>query len=148
MVTGQRIYHGVRGGDTGCGALVLIETEAGDILGVLRHVVRHSPGGFNWATPAAGPRIWRGRWSSTPSAEDARCPRCAGSGRTVYDDTEPDGRPARDGDDPELVAGRDRGDGYRTDLPYQDFKFAHVSGWGDDWRITQTRDPGLVCRSR
>lgn len=73
--------------------------------------------------------------------EAAACPDCRGVGYVMYDPgieesgPEPyDPEALPDGWDT-LRCGSCDG-GYRH-LPYQEFKFAYVAGWGEEWRITR-----------
>jgi hypothetical protein len=48
------IYHGYHHGSAGAG-VVAIETEQGQQLGLLRHVIWHSPTGLSWGYQGSGP---------------------------------------------------------------------------------------------
>lgn len=131
-----RGYHREAGG-----AMVLVETPTGDSLGVLRHVVRHSPNGFGWGYGGSGPADLARSLLLAALDGAARCLSCGGSQQVVYDVDQDRDRPyvpgVDSGVDPELVA---RclvcDDGWRR-VPYQAFKWAHVCKWTHEWKITR-----------
>ncbi len=135
------VYHGYRC-DTSWPGIVVIETAAGQTLGPLRHVVRHSPTSLNWGYPGSGPADLARSLLIAALGDQARCPACVGSGKLVLTSDDADQRsylPERDGDvHPEVVLRcvDCDGDGYRS-LPYHQFKYAHVAKWGREWRITR-----------
>ena len=47
------IYHGYRRQSSG--QVVMVESEDGEPIGVLNHVVQHSPSGLNWGYHGSGP---------------------------------------------------------------------------------------------
>ncbi len=62
------------------GGLVTIEDPDGTVTGVLTHVVRHSPSGLAWGCSGSGPADLARSLLIDALDDQARCPRCAGSG--------------------------------------------------------------------
>lgn len=135
---GAVTYHGTHNGSAGAGAVEVIED--GRVTGLLHHVVRHSPTGFSWGYAGSGPADLARSLLIAALGDEAKCPDCKGSqkigwNRTTEQDEPYD--PARASDyEPETVGKCYCDDGYRN-LPYQDFKFQFVAGWGDQWRISR-----------
>ena len=48
------LYRGYRRGLAD--QFIEVENQHGEVIGVLQHVVRHSPSGMNWGYVGAGPR--------------------------------------------------------------------------------------------
>lgn len=123
--------HGPRAG----GGLVTLEGRDGSPLGVLRHVVRHSPTGLSWGYGGSGPADLARSLLLDALGDAAHCTSCARSGKVVYLADVPDPVPF----DPERHADLDEdagfidkcwecdGDGYRL-VPYHDYKFEVVAG--------------------
>jgi hypothetical protein len=140
-------YHG-RGKGAGPRPIV-IEDDAGEMTGVLGHVVRHSPTGMTWGYAGSGPADTARSLLIAALGDDARCGMCAGTGRIVYDETAGEEPPEWPWDPtirPEEYEGRgltvDRCwqwdcDGGFIRLPYQEFKFEFVAGWGPEFRMGQ-----------
>jgi hypothetical protein len=132
-------YHGV-GPERG-GRAILIEDAAGHELGVLRHVVHHSPTGMTWGYAGSGGADCARSLLVAALGDRARCPECAGTQKIGYDrnarkDVPYD--PSRPDDfEPETVGQCWCDDGYRR-LPYQDFKFELVAKWGAEFRISRS----------
>jgi hypothetical protein len=143
------IYHGYHRSSAAV-SLVTIETEHGQQLGLLHHVVRYSPTGLNWGYQGSGPADLARSLLIAALGDHARCPACAGTtklacNRDHYRD-QPDhpGRAATD--DPELVQRcLACDDGYRP-LPYQDFHTEHVATWGNQWRIRRADIQAWLAR--
>jgi hypothetical protein len=137
-MSGDVIYHGVYR-ETG-GSAILIETPAGELLGMVRHVIKHSPTGIGWGYAGSGAADCARSLLIAALGEDtACCPTCRGARQLVITgDGERPYDPAADADaDPELLAGCwDCDDGYRR-VPYQQFKFDYVAKWDDDWRMSR-----------
>jgi len=141
------IYHGVYRPAGGC--LILTETPAGEVTGMVAHVVKHSPTGIGWGYGGSGAAdCARSLLIAALPPEQTRCPECAGTGYTVADPAngyEP--RPydrARDGDldemHPELWGKCWCEHGWRH-LPYQDFKWNVVAKWPQspgEWRMSRS----------
>lgn len=131
------VYHGFQQLPGG-GSIITLESADGKSLALLRHYVKHSSDGFQWGYGGSGPAE-TARCLLLDAVGDPKCPACAGTHRMVAAD---DGgeRPFQpDTDDPEGEAvftclDCDQ-DGLRSDLPYQDFKFEFVAGWGSEWRM-------------
>jgi RNA polymerase Rpb2, domain 3 len=51
--SGDVVYHGVKSSHTG--AIITVETPDGDVVGVVRHIAAHSPGGMTWGYGGSGP---------------------------------------------------------------------------------------------
>jgi hypothetical protein len=132
------IYHGYRPQDGAGAALIAIETPDGAQVGVVRHVVKHSPSGLSWGYSGSGPAdCARSILIAAIGEDQALCLACGGTRRVVYDPTTDDFRPYVPGADADADYASTCGDcddGYRQ-LPYQQFKFDVVAGWGDEWRM-------------
>ena len=76
------VYHGYR--EHGEEPVVVIESPAGERIGLLRHVVRHSPSGMNWGYRGSGPCDTARSLLLAALGDEAACPACQGSGRVVY----------------------------------------------------------------
>jgi hypothetical protein len=116
---------------------IFIRGTDGSEAGVVRHVVFHSPTGMGWGYAGSGAAdCARSLLLAALGDAAAICPECNGTRRVVWAE---DGLSARPYDaerhdievtDECLVCE----DGHR-DLPYQDFKFAFVVGWGNEWEM-------------
>lgn len=135
-------YHGHRPHGGGAAVIEVLDA-AGDSIGVVRHVVRHSPTGMQWGYAGSGPAdCARSLLIAALGEEAARCPTCRGARRVIYDPEldieepyEPDGKHS-------LINGDNAyrchcEDGYRS-LPYQDFKFEVIARL-DQQQWTMTR---------
>jgi hypothetical protein len=147
------VYHG-RGSGAG-GRPIRIETPDGRHIGVLRHVVRHSPTGLSWGYGGSGPADTARSLLIAALGPDATCRTCGGTGRLVFDPNageEPSPVPWDPTKPPEEYTARglevtqcwDCDEGFRQ-LPCQAFKWAHVATWGDEFGISRTQI--LVCLS-
>ena len=130
------VYHGYHRSSAGV-SVVAIETERGQQLGLLHHVVRYSPTGLNWGYQGSGPADLARSLLIAALGDHARCPACAGTTQLVGNGDQYPGQPSNLGRayDPELVwrcLACD--DGYRP-LPYQDFQREQVATWGNQWRM-------------
>ena len=47
------MYHGTKSSHSG--AVITVETPGGEVLGVVRHIAVHSPGGMTWGYGGSGP---------------------------------------------------------------------------------------------
>lgn len=47
------VYHGTKSSHSG--AVITVETPGGEVLGVVRHIAVHSPGGMTWGYGGSGP---------------------------------------------------------------------------------------------
>lgn len=130
------IYHGSR--NEAGGSVVAVETAAGELLGTLRHVERHSPGGFSWGYGGSGPADLARSLLLAALGDAAACLLCRARRQVVLTETG-EGLPYEDGDDvnPELIAKCVCSDGYRS-VPYQEFKWKFVAGWGAEWKMSRT----------
>lgn len=140
-------YHG-----TGSGAgprPIVTEDADGNMTGVLHHVVRHSPTGMSWGYAGSGPADTARSILLAALGPAAICPDCAGTGKVTYprDEEEADPKPYDITVSPEEyesagieVTGcwRHNCDGGYLRVPYQDFKFAFVAGWGPEFRISRS----------
>lgn len=132
------IYHGYHCSSAGV-SVVAIETERGEQLGLLHHVVRYSPTGLNWGYQGSGPADLARSLLIAALGDHARCPACAGTAQLVGEEDRYQDEPFNRGRaatyDPELVQRcLACDDGYRP-LPYQDFQREHVATWGNQWRM-------------
>lgn len=82
---GETVY---RGRHTVGGALVTVEDGVGRPLGVLRHVVRHSPSGLSWGYGGSGPADLARSLLLDALGAAAVCRECAGTGRIVWSGTD------------------------------------------------------------
>jgi hypothetical protein len=79
--TEEIVYHGQQSPG---GKLVTLETPGGDAVGLLRHVVKHSPTGFNWSYRGSGPAELARCLLLDALGDTAVCPMCAGTGQLTY----------------------------------------------------------------
>lgn len=104
----------------------------------LRHVVKHSPAGFEWGYEGSGPADLARCLLIDVLGPAALCPECAGTGRVMF--TGPTAEvlvpyDASADPDPEQVGACYCEGGWR-DLPYQDFKREVVGRFGyAAWRL-------------
>jgi hypothetical protein len=137
------IYRGHPNTNPAGPRLVTIETPDGQVLGQLRHVVKHSPTGYSWGYGGSGPADLARSLLIDALGPDVRCTACGGSGRMVYDeDADSDVPYDPERHDPELAFPCGCEGGLRTDLlRYQEFKWAFVAGWSDTrgWSITRSQ---------
>lgn len=131
-------YHGYR---PEVGAAVIEIRSGGQTVGVLAHVPRHSPNGMQWGYAGSGPADCARSLLIAALGEAASCRACKGERRLYFTDDDRVTAPASEA--PPIGAAPERfarcfecEDGYRP-LPYQDFKFEHVAGWGDTWTMSQ-----------
>jgi hypothetical protein len=123
--------------------VILIETPGGQLLGAVRHIIRHSPAGLNWGYGGSGPADTARSLLIDALGDAARCPQCDGTRRLVLAEgsmgPERPYDPGTDtGIDPErLFECYACDDGGWRRLPYQDFKSEYVAGWKDDWVISR-----------
>jgi hypothetical protein len=128
------------------GALITVETPAGDVLGVLHHHVHHSPDGFQWGYGGSGPAE-TARCLLLAALEDPHCPHCGGGRKTtlIGDGSEDNPLvqvpfdPDRDDPNSELVfTCRECNDDGLIHVPHQKFKWDVVAKWPDgDWRMSR-----------
>lgn len=132
------VYHGCHQGSLGA-SVVAVQTETGQQVGVLRHVIYHSADGFTWGYRGSGPADLARSLLIAALGEGARCPTCAGTAKMVYRCELPTEEPY----DPHRLADYDPtrvhpcidcDDGYRP-LPYRSFERECVAHWGNHWRI-------------
>jgi hypothetical protein len=106
----------------------------------LRHVVKHSPAGFEWGYEGSGPAELARCLLIDVLGPAAACPECAGTGRVMFTGPDADQVEPYDPD-----AGADGNqveecycDGGYRGLPYQDFKREVVARLGyAGWRLTR-----------
>jgi len=149
IVPAEVWYHGA---GHGAGPRpIVIENAAGDMLGVVNHVPKHSPAGMGWGYAGSGPADCARSLLIAVLGDDARCEVCGGAGQIVYpiDDERPVTQPFQAGKPvDEYFAGRpvevsscwaDKCDEGCTVMPsvYQAFKFQFVATWGPEWRISR-----------
>ena len=143
------IYHG--NGSGAGGRLIRIETPDGQRIGVLHHVVRHSPTELTWGYGGSGPADTARSLLIAALGRDALCRTCGGTGRLVLDPAahgEPPPIPWDPHKPPEEYAAEglevtecwdwECDSGYRR-LPYQAFKWDHVANWGNEFQISRTQ---------
>ncbi len=132
-------YEGLRPAGAGGGVITIVDS-AGMVIGVVRHVPKHSPTGMQWGYGGSGAAdCARSLLLAAIGDDAARCPTCAGRGRVAVlsaDDDVPFDPMVHSPDQAMGCLDCD-GDGVRA-LPYQDFKFAFVAGWGDRWSMTRS----------
>jgi hypothetical protein len=78
------VYHGQQSPG---GKLVTLETADGETVGLLRHVVKHSPGGFNWSYAGSGPAELARCLLLDALGDAAVCPACGGTGQVMHTET-------------------------------------------------------------
>lgn len=140
MTDGEVWYRGDATSTAGPHA-VIIETGGHEPLGMLVHVAKHSPTGMSWGYAGSGAADLARSLLIAVLGEDARCRLCNGTHKIVWDSveaTEPRAYdPTRDRHQRHVESCYDCDDGYRR-LPYQDFKFQFVAGWGDSFRVSRS----------
>jgi hypothetical protein len=123
------------------GPVIAVEDPDGTAIGMVGHVVKHSPTGMGWGYGGSGPADCARSLLIAALGGPARALLCSGSGKVAY---RPD-----DGEEPQPVtydpaaspeeyeAARltvthcwqwNCDEGY-VRLPYQDFKSEHVAAW-------------------
>ena len=135
------IYRGSRCASSGGPAPVYVTSLDGQPLGLLaNHGLRHSPTGFAWGYGGSGAAALARSLLIAALGPEARCPGCDGTGKQVHPLDAEIERPYQPGTDALELAFDCMycDDGWRR-LPYQDFKFAAVGRWGDDFQITRTQ---------
>lgn len=133
------VYHGYRHGSSG--PVVALESPDGTRVGILQHVVRHSPSGLNWGFHGSG--ACDTAWSLLIDAlgDGAICPSCRGTGRVVY--VTRHGHCGAEPFDPGRHPWSKHGwqcecsGGYRH-LPYGKFAGQFVARWGDEWSMSRS----------
>jgi len=125
-------YHGYPADDARGHRIVVIEAPAGTPVTLLPEISQHSPTGFAWGYGGRGPAALARSLLVSVLGPAAICPACQGHRKVAWD-------PATRGHVPywelaEADAGlgdvrecEDCDDGYREDLPYQDFKEAVIT---------------------
>jgi len=131
-------YHGYSYED---GAKVIhVEDAHGAQIGVVPHLLKHSPSGMNWGYAGSGPSDTARSLFIAALGEGAVCTVCAGTRRVVYV-SRAEGLAAVPFDPDRHLWSR-RGwrckcdDGY-TMLPYLAFVDQFVSQWGREWMMTR-----------
>jgi hypothetical protein len=131
------------GNDNPAGGRLVVRVAEDGAEEPLRHIVRHSPTGMTWGYGGSGPADLARSLLFDALGDRGRCAMCAGSGRIEY-------VPAADGDVDEVPASAEavecgsadtcwqcKGDGIRSDLPYQAYKFDVVARLPETtWTIT------------
>ena len=147
---GAVVYHGYGNTDRAGARLVTVERD-GQLLGELRHVMRHSPTGMSWGYGGSGPADLARSLLVDALGGTAHCATCAGRGQLacrITGDTE-DPAPVTTPYDPQLHSSPHGGewevvtcwdcdgDGL-IPIPYQAFKREIVAGLPDDqWVLTR-----------
>ena len=133
----MKLYRGAR---RGAGAHPVEVYIDGVLVGVLRHVVRHSPDGFGWGYEGSGPADLARSLLIDALGDAAWCPHCCGSGWQVWDAGADSFRPAADDDHNDPTLGRCidcSGERYGPAvMRYQQFKRAVIARLGDVWELT------------
>ncbi|MFI6909734.1 DUF6166 domain-containing protein [Nonomuraea sp. NPDC050394] len=137
------IYHGYRR-EIG-GSFIAVEDEAGQQLGVVTHLPRHSPTGLSWGYLGSGAADCARSLLMAALGDAATCTACAGTRQIVlaFDEAteeiteqpyDPDQAPAVD---PELIMSCGTcDDGTRVHpIHYQAFKEEFVARWGEEWTM-------------
>lgn len=148
-VVGEWAYRGHGPDRPGAGRLVTVERD-GELLGTLRHVVKHSPTGVGWGYGGSGAADLALSLLVDALGPWAMCPTCWGRARVAQHAEEPDGRcwpydpdrhsPLRSDGDSDggggwlLTGCWDCDDGLDPQLPYQQLKAEVVAalpaqGW-------------------
>ncbi|MER6514779.1 DUF6166 domain-containing protein [Nonomuraea sp. NPDC001636] len=141
MTAPEVIYHGYRRevGDSS----IAIETPGGEQIGVVGHLPKHSPTGIGWGYHGSGAADCARSLLIAALGDDAACRTCNGTAKVVFDlktgnDLPYDPDKAADYY-PELIYRCVCEDGYRVGPAlYQAFKFAYVSQWGAEWRMSRS----------
>lgn len=133
------VYHGYQ--EEAGGSVIAVETMDGEAIGLLYHHIRHSPDGFQWGYAGSGPAE-TARCLLLDAVDDNRCSACLGTrlivltgdeaGKERPFDVEHDSRT-----DEMVFRCVECDDGFRN-LPYQEFKFGHVSAWKGEWRMRRS----------
>jgi hypothetical protein len=80
--SGDVVYHGVKSSHTG--AVITVETLDGEVVGVVRHIAAHSPGGMTWGYGGSGPldcarSLLTAAWAATASGTRTAAPASSGT---------------------------------------------------------------------
>lgn len=139
-------YHGWREAGN---PVIAVEDASGAAVGMVGHVVKHSPTGMGWGYGGSGPADCARSLLIAALGDAARCPLCAGTRKVVFrpgDGEEPPAAAYDPATSPEEyeAAGLtvtscwhwNCDEGYAR-LPYQDFKFEFVAAWDREWRMTR-----------
>lgn len=146
---GEVYYRGHGSAKLGSGARLVTVEQDGQVLGLLRHVVRHSPTGMTWGYGGSGPADLARSLLIDALGDQAKCGTCAGGGQLALSHT--GGQDLVEPYDPIRHSPVDDGDGSRWELtgcwdcdgglvhlPYQQFKFDVVAGLPDPgWVLTR-----------
>ncbi len=109
---GDVIYHGV---DTDVGRIILVEDEAGERIGLVRHIKFHSPDGLSWGFHGSGPGDCARSLLVAALGPAARCSSCGGGGCSACEQ------------------------GYNVPRHlYMAFKVEFVAGWEDGWQMRRS----------
>jgi hypothetical protein len=136
-------YHGHGAAGEAGGRLITVETAGGAELGVLPHVVRHSPTGMTWGYGGSGAADCARSLLLAALGDNAKCGTCGGTGRLAWlpgrEDEDPvPYDPAVHGEDAETSVCAEIGcDEGWAKVPYQEFKQDYVAGFGETWRLSQ-----------
>jgi hypothetical protein len=138
---GELIYHGRNSGNGT--AVILIENAAGDQLGVVQHLPKHSPTGMNWGYAGAGTADTARSLLIAALGPQAICPTCQGTTRVVYISEGDGGSPIPEPFEPSRHRWTQTGwqcecDSGYTHLPYPQFADQYVSHWGPEWTMSQS----------
>ena len=76
------VYHGTKTSHSG--AVITVETPDGEVLGVVRHVAAHSPGGMTWGYAGSGPLDCARSLLAAALGGDGQWS-AYGGGRVIYD---------------------------------------------------------------
>jgi hypothetical protein len=137
MTTGKIWYHGI--GQGAGGRAIIIEDAAGNMLGTVAHMAKHSPTGLSWGYAGSGAADAARSLLLAALGDDAKCRICNGTRRVAWDAKANRDVAFRPGVHHEEEAyGCMCEDGYRVSAAlYQDFKFQFVAAWADDWRMSR-----------
>jgi hypothetical protein len=133
------VYTGVQP-PTGGPGIIHVEDWTGQRLGIVRHVVRHSRG-MSWGGRGSGAADTARSLLIAALGHRSHCRTCNGTVSVVAlpggDGWAPcDPAKAHPSEDIEPCPACS--DGYRIDLPYQEFKDQHVATWADRFTITRS----------
>ena len=143
VTTGDVIYRGRSTGDVRSSYVIEIYGRTGEMLGVVGHVVKHSPTGMSWGYVGSGPSDAARSLLIAVLGDDANCPECGGTRFVLLDATDPSvyeptppivGVDAADRVIPCPGPGCEKG---IRPLPYHAFQERIVAGLPNNWVLTR-----------
>jgi hypothetical protein len=138
--SGDVTYHGLRR-ESGV-SVIVIENAVGEPVGIVPHLIKHSPTGMNWGYSGSGPADTARSLLIEAMGSAAICPACGGTSRVVYVGAGGSDEPVPEPFDRDRHRWTKQGwqcecDGGYKRLPYPDFTEQFVSKWGTEWLMTR-----------